>query len=53
MDLQITNAIQAIKTLRGNVGQVFESLGNGISGDQGDEIKETNYLQEIVNANLR
>lgn len=53
------NALSAIKTLRSNVAVAFESLGNGIRSDHGEEGKETKFLLElqdqltVVNNNLR
>lgn len=53
------SALNSIKVLRSNVGQVFEALGNGLRADHGEEGKETKFLLELqdwlntVNANLR
>ncbi|XP_034255454.1 mediator of RNA polymerase II transcription subunit 27 [Thrips palmi] len=53
------NALSAIKTLRSNVAVAFESLGNGIRSDHGEDGKETKFLLElqdqltVVNNNLR
>ncbi|EFN77798.1 Mediator of RNA polymerase II transcription subunit 27 [Harpegnathos saltator] len=52
-------ALTAIKVLRSSVGQVFESLGNGLRAEHGEENKESKYLFELqellttVNLNLR
>ncbi|XP_071446097.1 mediator of RNA polymerase II transcription subunit 27 [Hetaerina americana] len=52
-------ALNAIHVLRSSVGHVFETLGNGVRADHGEEGKETKYLLEIhdlltkVNSNLR
>lgn len=59
MENHINVAINAIKVLRTNVGQVFESLGNGIRvADNEDENnkEQLQYIQELlhsVNVNLR
>ncbi|XP_011879733.1 PREDICTED: mediator of RNA polymerase II transcription subunit 27 [Vollenhovia emeryi] len=56
---QLQTALTAIKVLRSNVGQVFESLGNGLRAEHGEETKESKYLFELqelfttVNHNLR
>ncbi|XP_029168146.1 mediator of RNA polymerase II transcription subunit 27 [Nylanderia fulva] len=56
---QLQAALTAIKVLRSNVGQVFDSLGNGLRAEHGDENKESKYLLELqellttVNLNLR
>lgn len=56
---QLQNSLAAIKVLRSSVGQVFDSLGNGIRADHGEENKETKYLAELqeqltaINVNLR
>lgn len=56
---QLQTALTAIKVLRSNVGQVFDSLGNGLRAEHGDENKESKYLLELqellttVNLNLR
>ncbi|XP_067212059.1 mediator of RNA polymerase II transcription subunit 27 [Linepithema humile] len=56
---QLQTALTAIKVLRSNVGQVFESLGNGLRAEHGEENKESKYLFELqellttVNLNLR
>lgn len=56
---QLQTALTAIKVLRSSVGQVFDSLGNGLRADHGEENKENKYLLELqellttVNANLR
>lgn len=52
-------ALNAIKVLRSNVGQIFETLGNGLRADHGEEGKETKFLLELqdllntVNSNVR
>lgn len=52
-------ALSAVKTLRSNVGQVFETLGNGLRADHGEEGRETKFLLELqdllntVNSNVR
>ena len=56
---QLQTALIAIKVLRSSVGQVFDSLGNGLRADHGEENKENKYLLELqellttVNVNLR
>lgn len=56
---QLNSALIAIKVLRSSVGQVFESLGNGIRAEHGEEGRETKFLLELqellnsVNVNLR
>lgn len=56
---QLNSALTAVKVLRSSVGQVFESLGNGIRADHGEEGRETKFLLELqellnaVNVNLR
>lgn len=55
----LNSALVSIKTLRARVGQVFETLGNGVRADHGEEGKETKFLMELqellntVNNNLR
>lgn len=56
---QLQTALTAIKVLRSSIGQVFDSLGNGLRADHGEENKENKYLLELqellttVNVNLR
>lgn len=56
---QLQTALTAIKVLRSSVGQVFDSLGNGLQAEHGEDNKETKYLSELqellttVNINLR
>lgn len=56
---QLQTALTAIKVLRSNVGQVFDSLGSGLRVEHGEEGKESKYLFELqellttVNLNLR
>lgn len=56
---QLNAALVSIKVLRSSVGQVFESLGNGIRAEHGEEGRETKFLLELqellnsVNVNLR
>lgn len=56
---QLQTALTAIKVLRSSVGQVFDSLGNGLSAEHGEENREAKYLAELqellnaVNVNLR
>lgn len=55
---QLTGALTAIKTLRNTVGQVFETLGNGVCAEHGED-GESKFLQELhdllntTNTNLR
>lgn len=54
MDNQINIAINSIKVLRSNVGEIFNTLANGCTEDQ-----ETNTLIELqdllnkINQNVR
>ena len=56
---QLQTALTAIKVLRSSVGQVFDSLGNGLRAEHGEENRESKYLSELqdllsaVNSNLR
>ncbi|KAK0167167.1 hypothetical protein PV327_004600 [Microctonus hyperodae] len=56
---QLQTALTSIKVLRSSVGQVFESLANGLRADHGEDGKESKYLFELqelltaVNINLR
>ncbi|XP_043288946.1 mediator of RNA polymerase II transcription subunit 27 isoform X2 [Venturia canescens] len=56
---QLQIALTAIKVLRSSVGQVFDSLGNGLGAEHGEENREIKYLAElqdlltVVNGNLR
>lgn len=56
---QLNSALTSVKVLRSSVGQVFESLGNGIRSEHGEEARETKFLLELqellnaVNVNLR
>lgn len=56
---QLQTALNSIKVLRSNVGQVFESVSNGLRADHGEEGKENRFILEIqellttVNNNLR
>lgn len=58
-NVPLFSALNSIQVLRSNVGQIFETLGNGLRSDHGDIGKETKFfleLQELlntVNANLR
>lgn len=55
----INNALSQLQVLRSSVGQVFETLGNGVRAEYGEEDKEQKFLQELsellntVNSNLR
>ncbi|XP_063244996.1 mediator of RNA polymerase II transcription subunit 27 [Bacillus rossius redtenbacheri] len=52
-------ALNAVKMLRSSVGQVFDSLGNGLRFDHGEEGKDSKFLIELqellttVSLNLR
>lgn len=55
---QLLSALSSIKQLRSSVGQVFESLGNGVRAEHGEdgENKFLSELQELLNStngNLR
>ena len=55
---QLNSGLSAIKALRSTVGQVFESLGNGVRAEHGEdgENKFLLELQELLNqtnSNLR
>lgn len=56
---QLQNSLIAIKVLRSSVGQVFDSLGNGLRADHGEENKEEKYIAELqelfttINSNIR
>lgn len=55
---QLQSALTAVKVLRTNVGQVFETLGGGIRVEQSED-GENKFLHEIqelltsTNSNLR
>lgn len=55
----LSSALNSIKVLRSNVSLVFETLGNGLRADHGEEGKESRFVYELqdllttVNANLR
>ncbi|KAK7868308.1 hypothetical protein R5R35_013893 [Gryllus longicercus] len=52
-------ALNAVKVLRSSVGHVFDTLGNGVRADHGEENKDNKFLLELqellstVNVNLR
>lgn len=56
---QLNIALISIKTLRSNVGRVFESVSNGLRADHGEDGKENKFVLElqeqltVVNNNLR
>lgn len=56
---QLHIALSSIKTLRSNVGRVFESVSNGLRADHGEDGKENKFVLElqelltVVNNNLR
>ncbi|XP_044733877.1 mediator of RNA polymerase II transcription subunit 27 [Chrysoperla carnea] len=56
---QLNVALGALQVLRSNVSQVFESLGNGLRSDHGEDLKESKFIIELqdllstVNVNLR
>lgn len=56
---QLQTALNSIKVLRSNVGQVFESVSNGLRADHGEDGKENRFILEVqellttVNNNLR
>lgn len=49
---QLETALHAVKTLRTTVGQVFETLGNGVRAEHGEdgEQKFLQELQDLLNA---
>lgn len=56
---QLVAALAAVKELRSSVGQVFETLGNGVQTDGSPEEGDNKFLQEMhellntTNNNLR
>ncbi|KAK4872779.1 hypothetical protein RN001_014808 [Aquatica leii] len=56
---QLHGALNYLKVLRSNVGQVFETVSNGLRADHGEEGKENKFMVELqellttVNNNLR
>lgn len=40
-------ALTSVKVLRCSVGQIFNSLANGIRADHGEEGRDTKFLSEI------
>lgn len=52
-------ALNAVKMLRSSVGHVFDTLGNGLRADHGEEGRDTKFLLELqellstVNINFR
>ncbi|KAF7996391.1 hypothetical protein HCN44_002023 [Aphidius gifuensis] len=56
---QLQNSLIAIKVLRSSVGQVFDSLGNGLRADHGEENREEKYIAELqelfttISSNIR
>lgn len=59
MELALYTALNAVKVLRSSVGQVFDTLGNGLRADHGEDGKDAKFLCELqellstVNINLR
>lgn len=59
MENALHTALNAVKVLRSSVGQVFDTLGNGLRADHGEDGKDTKFLFELqellstVNINLR
>jgi mediator of RNA polymerase II transcription subunit 27 len=59
METALCTALNSVKVLRSSVGQVFDTLGNGLRADHGEEGKDTKFLYELqellstVNINLR
>ncbi|PSN37167.1 Mediator of RNA polymerase II transcription subunit 27 [Blattella germanica] len=59
MESALYTALNAVKVLRSSVGQVFDTLGNGLRADHGEDGKDTKFLFELqellstVNINLR
>lgn len=56
---QLYSALNIVKVLRSNVGNVFETVSSGLRADHGEEGKENKFLLELqellttVNNNLR
>lgn len=56
---QLNIALHSLQILRSNVGQVFETVSNGLRADHGEEGKENKFVLELqdlltnVNNNLR
>lgn len=50
---QINSAINSVKVLRSNVGEVFLSLSNGINQDNDETLLKIQELLNLVNQNLR
>lgn len=56
---QLNISLNAIRALRSSVGQVFDTLGNGVRAEHGEDGRETKFLLELqdllgnVNGNLR
>lgn len=56
---QLHSALNSLKVLRSNVGQVFETVSNGLRTDHEEEGKENKFMLELqellttVNNNLR
>uniref|UniRef100_A0A1Y1LMM7 Mediator of RNA polymerase II transcription subunit 27 n=1 Tax=Photinus pyralis TaxID=7054 RepID=A0A1Y1LMM7_PHOPY len=56
---QLHSALNYLKVLRSNVGQVFETVSNGLGANHGEEGKENKFMIELqellttVNNNLR
>lgn len=56
---QLNVALNSLKVLRSNVSGVFESLGNGLRLEHGEDLKENKFIVELqdllttVNCNLR
>jgi mediator of RNA polymerase II transcription subunit 27 len=59
METALYTALNAVKVLRSSVGEVFDTLGNGLRADHGEDGKDTKFLLELqellstVNVNLR
>lgn len=59
MEAALYTALNSLKVLRSSVGQVFETLGNGLRADHGEDGRDTKFLFELqellstVNINLR
>lgn len=51
----VNTALSSVRVLRSSVGEVFETLGNGVTAEHCDESRESNTkflteLQELLNS---
>lgn len=47
LEPQIVTALSTVRLLRSSVRQVFETLGNGIRSEHGDDGRENKFLLEL------